>query len=143
MDGDGEARESLEALTRALKLKGQVWFYGACYDEYQLAQLIYDADLCVSPGNVGLTAIHVMMYGCPVITNDDFDHQMPEFEAIQKGRTGEFFKNGDVQSLADTIYSWLHSHSYQRDSIRLTCYKEIDEKWNPYYQMKVIKTVLK
>lgn len=37
-----------------------VWFYGSCYDEQTNAELIYNADMCVAPGNVGLTAIHAM-----------------------------------------------------------------------------------
>ena len=60
---------------------------GECYSEETNAKLIYNADLCVAPGNIGLTAIHVMMFGCPAITHNDFKWQMPEFEAIKSMET--------------------------------------------------------
>lgn len=80
-----------------------VWFYGSCYDEQTNAELIYNADMCVAPGNVGLTAIHAMTFGCPVITHSDFKWQMPEFEAIHPGKTGDFssvimFQHWPIQS---------------------------------------------
>lgn len=56
------------------------------------AEFIYNADLCVSPGNVGLTAMHSLVFGCPVITHNCFEWQMPEFEAIQPGITGDFLR---------------------------------------------------
>lgn len=141
--GDGADRERLEKMARDKGLSSAVWFYGVSYDEQKNAEFIFNADICVSPGNVGLTAIHAMMYGCPVITNDDFDHQMPEFEAIQKGKTGDFFHAGDVDSLADTISCWFKSQDYQRESVRQACYQEIDSKWTPEHQLSILKSVLR
>lgn len=140
--GDGAMRTKLEQQITAKGLQHQVWLYGACYDEKENAELIYNADLCVSPGNIGLTAMHVMMFGCPAITNDDFNHQMPEFEAIKEGHTGAFFKHGNVQSLAESISSWFFNHQDDREAIRQTCYKEIDTKWNPHNQIDIMKRVL-
>ncbi len=140
--GDGVERENMERRVNELGISNQVWFYGACYDEKINADLIFNADLCVSPGNIGLTAMHVLMFGCPAITNDDFDHQMPEFEAIQKGKSGDFFKAGDSRSLANTISHWFAEHSEDREAVRQDCYKEIDTKWNPHTQLEIFKKVL-
>lgn len=140
--GDGIERINMEQRVKELGIDKQVWFYGACYDEKVNSELIYNADLCVSPGNIGLTAMHVLMFGCPAITNDDFDHQMPEFEAIQEGESGAFFKMGDSQSLADTISRWFSTHKDDREMVRQACYKEIDSKWNPHVQIKIFKKVL-
>ena len=140
--GDGVERANMEQRVKDLHIDNQVWFYGACYDEKTNAEMIYNADLCVSPGNIGLTAMHVLMFGCPAITNDDFDHQMPEFEAIQKGKSGDFFKAGDSQSLADTISRWFSEHREDRETVRQDCYKEIDTKWNPHTQLDIFKRVL-
>lgn len=136
--GDGEKREELESIVRESGLEGQVWFYGACYDDNQNARLISEADLCVAPGNVGLTAIHTMVFGTPVLTHDNFPMQMPEFEAIHRGRTGDFFKYDNVESLADAISRWFASHRYEREEIRKYCYEEIDSYWTPEYQMCVL-----
>ena len=137
--GDGVERQHLEDLTEQLGLKDTTWFYGECYDERTNAEFVYNADLCVSPGNVGLTAMHMLMFGTPVITHDDFTMQMPEFEAIVPHKTGMFFKRDDVMSLCDTIQEWFKLNGGLRDHIRKECFKEIDSNWNPDYQIKVLK----
>ena len=134
-------RKELEQEVKSLNISEQVWFYGACYDELVNAELVYNADLCVAPGNVGLTAIHALMFGCPVITHNDFSYQMPEFEAITPYYTGNFFKRGDQESLNDKIIEWFRVNGNQRGHIKQLCYKEVDEQWNPYFQMDVIKKV--
>ena len=73
-------------------LKDNIWFFGPCYDDEMLANFFYQADVCVSPGNIGLTAVHCLSFGCPAITHSNFSHQMPEFEAIRPGVTGDFFE---------------------------------------------------
>lgn len=137
--GDGEERVNLEQL--AAESDANIWFYGGCYDDCQTAQLIYDADLCVSPGNVGLTAIHTMAFGTPVITHSNFSNQMPEFEAIKDGKTGTFFKEGDIDDLANTIELWFKTHT-DRNLIRQECYTEIDSSWTPQYQINIINNQL-
>lgn len=141
--GDGVERESLKAKVKGLGLTDQVWFYGACYDEKTNAELIYNADLCVAPGNIGLTAIHVLMFGCPAVSHNDFKWQMPEFEAIKPSQTGDFFERNNVQSLARTISKWFSEKKGKREEVRQACYNEIDTNWNPYYQMEIIKKHIK
>lgn len=137
--GDGVERANLEEKVKKLGIDKLIWFYGACYDERINAELIYNADLCVSPGNVGLTAIHAMTFGCPVITHDNFPYQMPEFEAIKQGETGDFFQYDNVASIAECIGHWLEMASSHRESVRNHCYHEIDSYWTPRYQMQVIR----
>lgn len=141
--GDGEERSRLENLVNSKGLCEQVWFYGACYDERLNAELIFNADVCVAPGNVGLTAMHTMVFGTPVISHNDFKWQMPEFEAIHPGVTGDFFERGNQDSLESTIRKWIHSKANNREQVRRACYKEIDSFWNPYYQMDIIRKALK
>ena len=138
--GDGTEKSKLEALSKELNLNN-VWFYGACYDEKQIAQLLYNADLCVSPGNVGLTAMHAMSFGCPVISHNNFPMQMPEFEAIEEGKTGAFFKENDVDSLAETINKWINSCN-DREAVRQACYNVIDEKYNPHVQLEILRKTI-
>jgi glycosyltransferase involved in cell wall biosynthesis len=138
--GEGESKESLLEMVKTKEMGDNVWFYGACYEEEELSKLIYNADLCISPGNVGLTAIHSMMFGTPVVTHDDFRFQGPEFESIIPNETGDFFKRDNVDSLTETIKKWFNQ-SKSRDLIRKACYSIIDEKFNPHYQLKVFKDV--
>lgn len=140
--GDGVEKYRLEELTQKLQLSKNVWYYGACYDERMNAELIFNADLCVAPGNVGLTAMHTMVFGTPVLSHDNFSFQMPEFEAIVPGKTGDFFTYNDLNSLANKISEWFATNGNIRDEIRANCYKEIDSQWNPQFQINVIKSVI-
>lgn len=140
--GDGSERISLEKKVVEYGLDKYVWFYGACYDEKTNAELIFNADLCVAPGNIGLTAIHAMMFGCPCISHSDFPWQMPEFEAIQENITGSFFQKDNVKDLAECIFKWFAEKNNQREEVRKACFKEIDENWNPYKQLDIIRSVI-
>lgn len=141
--GDGPMKFELERKAKSLNIDQQVWFYGACYDEKINAELVYNADICVAPGNVGLTAMHTMMFGCPVITHNDFRYQMPEFEAIKPNITGDFFIRGCQRSLNTKIFEWFANNRTRREYIQQQCYNEIDSMWTPYFQMKIIKRVFK
>jgi glycosyltransferase involved in cell wall biosynthesis len=138
--GEGEEEENLKNLAIEYNLKN-LWFYGSCYNEEEIGELIFNASLCVSPGNVGLTAIHSMAYGTPVLTNDNFPEQMPEFEAIELGITGAFFKKNDIKSITEISLKWLQNKN-NRPQIRKDCFHKIDTYFNPGYQLKIIKNVL-
>lgn len=140
--GDGEEKDTLQNLTINKGLSSQVWFYGSTYDEEELSNLLYNADLCVAPGNIGLTAMHAMVYGCPCISHNDFTRQMPEFEAIREDVTGSFFEYNNSESLSDSIIHWFTRHYNDRILIRKACFDEIDEKWNPHIQLEIIKETI-
>ena len=140
--GGGEKAEELQKLTNELGLQNNVWFYGPCYDEKELSNLIYNADLCVAPGNIGLTAMHSMVFGTPCITHNDFKWQMPEFEAIKEGMTGTFFKRDDVNDLSKVIDSWFASKCNSRKEVRVACMEEIDNEWTPQFQVNMFKKIM-
>ncbi|MGV8962765.1 MAG: glycosyltransferase family 4 protein [Candidatus Saccharimonadaceae bacterium] len=123
-------------------LESNVWIYGPTYEEEIIGELIYNADVCVSPGNVGLTAMHCFTYGTPVITNDNFETQMPEFEVIESGLNGDFFEEDNIWDLSDKISNWIALEERKREDVRLSAYRIIDEKYNPQYQIEVLKKVL-
>lgn len=121
-------------------LSKQVWMYGETYNEEEIGSMIYNANICVSPGNVGLTAIHSLMYGTPVITHGDFGYQGPEVEAISDGVNGLFYKRNDSYDLALKIRSWLQSYPFTSNDLREKCFQVIDEKYNPYFQIEVLRS---
>jgi glycosyltransferase involved in cell wall biosynthesis len=132
----------INELIKINKLSDNVWIYGPSYDEKELGSIFYNSNLCVSPGNVGLTAIHSLTYGCPLITHDNFKNQMPEFEVITPGVTGDFFEEKNIDDLAFKINTWLELHPNNDDTIRNECYKVIDDKYNPHYQIQLLKSLL-
>lgn len=139
--GDGPERQVLEQLVVDLGLTKSVWFYGQCYDDNELSRLLYNVTLCVSPGNVGLTALHAMSYGTPVISNDDFETQMPEYETIVPGKTGLLYKKNDFPDYCDKIEEWL-ALGLQREVVRKNCYDVINGHFNSRYQIELLKRII-
>jgi glycosyltransferase involved in cell wall biosynthesis len=134
--GDGPERGTLER--QAAQLGVAALFHGACHDEAIVGPMIYHADLTVSPGKIGLTAMHSLMYGTPAITHGDFDAQMPEVEAIEPGRTGAFFRCDDAADLAATIAHWLET-APARAQVRAVAREAIRRKWTPHAQAAIIE----
>ena len=139
--GEGTERTMLTQLAVENGLNDRIWFYGALYEEKKIAEFLYNADMCVSPGNVGLTAMHAMSFGTPVITHNDFAFQMPEFEAIEDGRTGTFFERDDISSLANAIERWSNIN-LNREEVRQNCYSVIDSKYNPHVQISTMSCAI-
>jgi glycosyltransferase involved in cell wall biosynthesis len=139
--GNGEVEAELIELTNKLDLEKNVWFLGSSYDDNELSEYIYNAELCVSPGNVGLTAIHTMVYGTPVITHNNFSFQGPEFEAIEDGVTGTFFEYNNCDSLVQSIKRWFMI-SPDRSIVREKCYEVVEDRYNPNFQIALLKKVL-
>jgi glycosyltransferase involved in cell wall biosynthesis len=135
--GDGPERETLAAKASSMGVAHQ--FRGACYDEVTLAQLHKAADLTVSPGKVGLTAMHSMAYGTPVISHDDLDSQMPECEAIVPGVTGDFFAVNSSQDLARAILKWFQEHPEKPER---ACIERIEASFTPNFQRRMIERAL-
>lgn len=137
--GEGEDFNFLNDYVKIKKLKN-IFFYGPSYDELETAELIYNSDLCVSPGNVGLTAIHSLSYGTPVLTHNNFSNQMPEHESINPNfGTGDYFEEGNLDSMVEKILFLISKQKNKRNDIRKACFRVIDEKYNPPYQLKVLR----
>lgn len=137
--GDGPERASLEA--QAERLGIDVRFLGKIYDETILSRLLYAADVTVSPGKVGLSAMHSLTYGTPVITHDDRDAQMPEVEAVHPGETGRLFRRGDVTDLARVIVEQLDA-TQDRGAIRRASRAVMQARYTPVAQRQLIEAVL-
>ena len=137
--GDGEAREELEGVVGRLGLSGRVCFYGSCHEERELARLFHCSDVCVAPGEIGLTTMHALAYGVPCITHSNDMKQMPEFEAVISGRTGELFEDGNVEDLARAILTVKHrtKNFYFKD-----CIDVIEKFYTPEQQALRFREVL-
>lgn len=133
--GDGPESSSLKFQASMLGI--DVDFIGALYNEELIASYLYAADVTVSPGKVGLTAMHSMMYGTPVISHDDFESQMPEVEAIVPGFTGYLFKKDSVTDLADKMHDFKAAFP-DRELTRQRCFAMIDKVYNPEKQVEIL-----
>ena len=140
--GDGSELISLKSKFLNKESRAFLHFYGRSYNEKENAKLLTHSDLCVSPGKIGLTAIHAMTYGTPCASHDNFTRQGPEFEAIKEGETGFFFKENNVEHLCSSIKNWFEQSGYNREQIRSKCYAVVDDFYNPDYQLGIFKKVL-
>ena len=141
--GDGEARKDLENLAKTLGLSDYCHFYGACFEERELEKLFAISNLCVSPGEVGLTAMSALGNGIPVLSHDDFNYQMPEYEAIEAGVNGLLFKRNSIPDLALKINQWIvENRDMPEELIAQNCKKIIKEKYNAEYQAELINKIL-
>lgn len=138
--GDGPERKNLEELGKTGLKNKWLYFTGACYDEEVIGKYLSMSDLCVSPGNVGLTAIHSLSFGTPVCTHDNMYNQMPEAGAIQHGDNGFFFKENNVNDLKIKIGDWLNN--MDRELMRKKSYEIIDKYYNPHYQITVFNRLI-
>jgi len=141
--GEGPEEERLKKLAEDRGVLDDVVFLGPIHSEDKLAELFYVADVCVSPGNVGLLAVHALGYGVPVVTHGRMERQMPEVEAIEVGRTGSFYQEGSVVSLCEEVERWVCLADDERRRVRFKARKTIAEKWSPSFQAKKIYEVCK
>ncbi|MDX9787091.1 MAG: glycosyltransferase family 4 protein [Desulfobacterales bacterium] len=139
--GDGPEREKLEKLGQKGIAGKWLHFVGACYLEEKNGRYLSVSDLCVSPGNVGLTAIHSLSFGTPVCTHSNLNNQGPEAEAIVDGYNGFYFKENDVADLIEGIKKWLLINP-DRELVRERCFRIIDAYYNPDYQLSVFNRMV-
>lgn len=139
--GDGIMRDDLNKSVEQNSLSDYFTFFGKCHDEHQLAHLITLSDICVSPGEVGLTAIHSLVYGTPVISHDCNEFQMPEYEAIVDGVNGGLYKYGSLESLYHKVKEWLVKDNSQETKDNFS--KIIDDYYNPNIQSILINKAVK
>lgn len=131
--GDGQASGSLKALSQQLGGQKYTCFYGPCHNEQDICCMLSASTALVCPGPIGLSAIHAMTYGLPVITNDDFDTQGPEAQTVTPGITGDFFRSGDAADLTRHVEKWLtltqSSSHYKKECM------ERMKTYTPAYQL--------
>lgn len=135
MIGDGPALDNLKTLANQLNVNLHV--KGSLYDENEIAKHIMAADMVVSPGKLGLTGMHALAYGTPVVTHNDFDLQMPEVEAVIENESGVFFKYNDPMDLADKLLNFYAEISdYSR--VRERCRTSLLGRFTPEDQVRLI-----
>ncbi|RDK00804.1 glycosyltransferase [Paraburkholderia lacunae] len=137
--GGGPAERKLKELASELKL--DIDFVGELYDEAAVAAYIFDSDVVVSPGKIGLTAMHSLMFGTPVISHSDMDRQMPEVEAVAPGISGILFRYGDMTDLSKCLIS-VPDVFHDRRQTQKNCFRIIDEIYNPYRQCEVLSDAI-
>jgi glycosyltransferase involved in cell wall biosynthesis len=142
--GDGPDLQLLKRMAGDLGIADRVEFRGACYEEADIGRTLSAASLFVNPGDTGLSCVHAMTYGVPVVTHDNMNRHGPEVEAVVAGVTGDFFAENSITELAELVQTWLVRlmDDSKRRHIASECMKVIDEGYTPAYQRKVINSAV-
>ena len=97
--GEGPDKDRVEELAAKSPARDRIEILGAMYRQTELAPYFNDAYVAVSTGYVGLSAIHCLAYGVPMLAADDEPHS-PEIMALKEGENSEFFRANSVEDLA-------------------------------------------
>ncbi len=109
--GAGSEREPLEQLAERLNVADKVRFLGEIFDEAEQAPWFLSSRVFVHPGAIGLSLLHGMAFGLPVVTHENALHHGPEFAAFEPGRHGEVFPEDNLAELFKCIIRLLSSCS--------------------------------
>ena len=102
--GEGDL-EGLIKLAEELNISDEVDFVGAKYG-LEVHHYFLNSDLFVYPGGIGLSSLHSLSFGLPILTTDNIPLHFPEFELIKPGFNGELFIDDSSEDLAKKIAEW-------------------------------------
>lgn len=100
--GDGQEREKLENLAKEYSIIEKIEFLGSIYSAEMLAPWFNSAWVSVSPGQIGLSAIHSLAFGLPMIVARNEPHG-PERAAIEEDINTTFFPSDNEKALASQL----------------------------------------
>lgn len=106
--GDGPSREKYSELAKSKGVSDRIIWVGATRDQHMMAPWFLSSKLFVYPGAVGLSVLHAMSYGLPVVLNDNPKHNGPEYEAFKPGENGFAFQENNVSDLIHVVATALN-----------------------------------
>ena len=127
--GKGPDRDRLEKIAADLGITPRVRFPGAIYGEGRIAPWFLSSSVFVYPVNIGLSAMHALGYGLPVVTSDNIAGHNPEIEAIEPGVNSLLYTDGDTDAMADAINEIIHSEAIRR-AMSESARRTVLEKFN-------------
>ena len=123
--GDGNLKP-LIGLANNLGITNKVKFLGAKYGK-EAHTYFLESDLFVYPGGIGLSILHSMSFGLPVITTDNKELHGPEIELLEQGFNGDLYINDSYEDLADKIIEWKGKLNDSKDFYAKNCINRIKE----------------
>ncbi|MCD4705018.1 glycosyltransferase family 4 protein [bacterium] len=136
--GDGDLGK-YKKMAKEYHVDDHMMFLGSLYG-HDAHKYFLESDLFVYPGGIGLSILHALSFGLPVITTDNFSLHFPEIELLEPGVNGDFYKDEDPMSLADIILKWKNNVLESKKYYSKNCIRSI--KNHSYIPEKVSDTVL-
>jgi len=101
-------------LAKELNVTDEVDFVGAKYGK-EVHSYFLNSDLFVYPGGIGLSALHSLSFGIPILTTDNLSLHFPEFELLKPGFNGDLFMDNSFEDLANKIVKWRNNLKVSRE----------------------------
>lgn len=89
--------------------------HGIITDEKQISEVMNRCKFFVYAGDVGLSLIHAMCYGLPILIHDNIINHMPEVAALKDYDQKYFFKFDDKMSLSEKLLLLLSDPALSRN----------------------------
>jgi glycosyltransferase involved in cell wall biosynthesis len=135
--GRGKERDRLLQLATELGIADLLHLLGYIPQERGVGLVLSACDLSVVPSWAGLSVMHAMGYGTPVLIHDCTAKQSPEWEAVQEGVTGFFYKYENVEHLAEKMEGAIFP-SPSKPELSENCKAMIRDRYSPHVQAKAI-----
>lgn len=136
--GKGAQQPDLEKLCRTFGIQDRIHFLGESYDDQFLGLVLGSSDLCVIPSGAGLSIMHALAFGTPVVLHDRTAEHFPEWEAVKDGITGFYYRYGDTEDLSMQIERAIFPRPKKAD-LSQACREAIAGLYNPHIQVKLIE----
>jgi glycosyltransferase involved in cell wall biosynthesis len=105
--GESKEMHRLKLLAEQKGVSDLIRWLGAIYDEKEIAPYMLSSGLFCYPANIGLSIMHAMGYGLPVVTGDNLDSHNPEVHVMKDGVSGRMFEHLNAQALASVLIELL------------------------------------
>lgn len=109
--GAGEDGVELQKIAEDLGIRERVIFHGEIHDHERLKSIFSNAIAYVSPGAIGLGALHAFAYGCPVVTYKENSNHGPEFINL-KSEVNAILTESSIDSLREAMELLLSNHKF-------------------------------
>lgn len=116
--GDGPMKAAWQRLAEELGVADRIKWIPGTRDQMVMAPWFMRARAFIYPGSIGLSILHSFSYGLPVITHGNTEHQMPEFEVMEDGKTGLCYQENDLESLIAVVTKYVSDEVGQKNMAR-------------------------
>ena len=103
-----ETARELQQLAVAHGVTDCIRWLGPVYAEERIAPFMLSSQLFCYPANIGLSIMHAMGYGLPVVTGDHIASHNPEIHVLCNGENGCLYRHLDVDDLEAKLSSLLN-----------------------------------
>ena len=119
--GDGELLDFYK--DTALRLGVNVFFYGPVYEQQVISRIADQCCAMIIPGDIGLSAVHALSMGLPVITHNRSSKHGPEFSFLDE-MNSLLFEYGSRNSLVGKLEELCYKSADEISEWKIDCQRQ-------------------